>query len=320
MKKVVSTIMILMLVFAFAACSRGAQWPVGETASRLPKPDTGKIDRVNEYSDSLSIDIKGIDAVAFETYVKKCADAGFTIEASKSSSSYEAFNTEGYSLRLSLYKSSKELRINLSEPIRLSALRWPSGEAGKQIPKPNSDKGKTIYEYDQQFSLYVGDMSEDLFQSYIDACIDAGFNLDYNRGDTFFSAENALGYELNMTYVGFGVISITMYEPKVQSVGSEPEAADPIVKSTEPAAIEPTAAPTSVPTAVPTSAPTAVPTEQPKSNSPSSDVIRDDIKKAIDSYEAFVDEYCSFVEAYDPKNISSLSAYVSLMQKELEMS
>ena len=98
MKKVVSTIIILMLIFTFA-CSGGSKWPTGEAASHLPKPDTGKIDRVSEYSGSLSIRVKNIDAVAFESYVKKCADAGFTIEASKDSS-YEAFNSEGYSFRL----------------------------------------------------------------------------------------------------------------------------------------------------------------------------------------------------------------------------
>ena len=49
-------------------------------------------------------------------------------------------------------------------------------------------------------------------------------------------------------------------------------------------------------------------------------LIRDDIKEAIDSYEAFVDEYCKFMENYDASDISSLAKYTDLLSKEIEMS
>lgn len=50
------------------------------------------------------------------------------------------------------------------------------------------------------------------------------------------------------------------------------------------------------------------------------DLIRDDIKEAIDSYEAFVDEYCEFMKNYDPSDINSLTKYTDLINKEIEMS
>ena len=105
--------MALVLAFAAIACSRSETWPESELASHLPKPDKGKIDTVHEFSDSLSVTVKGIDSSDYELYVRKCIEAGYTEEASKSSTSYEAFNADGYSLDLDLYSSSKELHILL---------------------------------------------------------------------------------------------------------------------------------------------------------------------------------------------------------------
>ena len=47
--------------------------------------------------------------------------------------------------------------------------------------------------------------------------------------------------------------------------------------------------------------------------------IRPDIREAIDSYEAFVDEYCEFMKDYDVTDYSKLSDYMDLVQKQLEM-
>ena len=48
--------------------------------------------------------------------------------------------------------------------------------------------------------------------------------------------------------------------------------------------------------------------------------IRPDIKEAIDSYEAFIDEYCAFMEDYNMTDLSQLAKYGTLLSKELEMS
>lgn len=47
--------------------------------------------------------------------------------------------------------------------------------------------------------------------------------------------------------------------------------------------------------------------------------IRPEIKEAIDSYEAFVDEYCTFMTEYSLTDLSKLSTYNELIQKELVM-
>ena len=50
------------------------------------------------------------------------------------------------------------------------------------------------------------------------------------------------------------------------------------------------------------------------------DLIRPEIKEAIDSYEAFIDEYCEFIESYDASDLTLLAKYAELLQKEVEMS
>ena len=54
-------------------------------------------------------------------------------------------------------------------------------------------------------------------------------------------------------------------------------------------------------------------------NTTGSNEIRPDIKEAIDSYEAFIDEYCEFMANYDSSNVQQITKYTSLVAKELEM-
>lgn len=49
-------------------------------------------------------------------------------------------------------------------------------------------------------------------------------------------------------------------------------------------------------------------------------LIRPEIKEAIDSYEAFVDEYCAFMTEYTISDLTKLGTYNELLKKEVEMS
>ena len=56
-----------------------------------------------------------------------------------------------------------------------------------------------------------------------------------------------------------------------------------------------------------------------KSNeTPSGTSIRKEIKDAIDSYEAFIDEYCEFMKSYDTSDYTLLTKYASLLTKMTE--
>lgn len=71
-------------------------------------------------------------------------------------------------------------------------------------------------------------------------------------------------------------------------------------------------------------APTAEPEETPAAEqdaeaapaeTASDDTVRPEIKEAIDSYEAFFNEYADFMESYDSSDLSAMTEYLSMMQQ-----
>jgi len=61
------------------------------------------------------------------------------------------------------------------------------------------------------------------------------------------------------------------------------------------------------------------PSEQPQSAAQRGDnEISQDLKDFLDSYERFVDEYCEFMKNYNASDLSMLTRYTALIQKELD--
>ena len=76
--------------------------------------------------------------------------------------------------------------------------------------------------------------------------------------------------------------------------------------------------------ATPSEATTTEKAQEPESTAPvdttlDAGTIRPDVKEAIDSYEAFIDSYCEFLESYDANDTTMFTEYISLVQKEREM-
>ena len=66
-------------------------------------------------------------------------------------------------------------------------------------------------------------------------------------------------------------------------------------------------------------APTPEPEQAPSDGaSPSDGDIRPEIKEAIDSYEAFFNEYADFMESYDTSDVSALAEYLSMLEQYTE--
>ena len=76
--------------------------------TELPKPDTnnGKIERETEKQ--INIELYNISADDFDAYVKKCREAGFTNEVTKTDDVFYATNKEGYDLDL-FYDARKDV-------------------------------------------------------------------------------------------------------------------------------------------------------------------------------------------------------------------
>lgn len=107
---------------------------------------------------------------------------------------------------------------------------------------------------------------------------------------------------------------------KLPESGPE-EPAQPTPEPEEEPADEPTAEPTAEPAAEPTPEPTAEP-EAAGEESPAAAGVRPEFQEAMDSYEAFMDEYCEIMQKYgesDGTDLSLLADYASYMAQYAEM-
>lgn len=241
--------------------------------------------------------------LCYNDFLDECKDMGFDIDADKTSSSYKAYNEDGYSLDISHY--SDTLSINLEAPMELGTFTWPAGTAGSQIPAPKSTVGKFSFEYDDNFFLYVGDTSRSDYNEYVNSCSDAGFNVDYSKGDDYYYADNADGWHISLRYEGNNIMSIDIDAPDKE----EPDDSSATQENT---GSENTAEPTE-----------AEPKEEPKESISSElvDGMRPEFKEAMDAYEEFMNEYCEFMEKYaasDGTDLGLLADYATYMSKYAE--
>ena len=131
---IVAAIVIIAIVGGIvSSCGGGEEperldWPTTGLAAMLPEPsvDTGSVAINSE--DSFSADVEGYARSDYEGYAAQCQERGFTVDASEGGDSFEAYNAEGYHLRLSFYGSMEEMDIRLDAPVD-RARRADSGAA-----------------------------------------------------------------------------------------------------------------------------------------------------------------------------------------------
>ena len=122
---------------------------------------------------------------------------------------------------------------------------------------------------------------------------------------------NVFGSNGAFLLVGCGGDSASGDKPDVSAVAT----AETEVSETSDAVVEETAEPEIVPE-------TAEPEPVPEEPSESGDGLRPEFKEAMDSYEAFFDEYIAFMERYsasDGSDLSILADYATYMSRYAEM-
>lgn len=172
----------------------------------LPEPSS-TLGKIHSDSDSyLSVDIYEMDDKDYIDYITECKNYGFVVESDKSTSRYEAYNEDGYKLRLSKY--SDELSVYLDAPEKMEEFVWPEYGLAPMLPKPESNIGKIIYDNSDSFNVHVGNMSVEAFNDYIEKCQNKGFTVNHNKSENYYNAEDGNGYELTLRYLGFNRIEI----------------------------------------------------------------------------------------------------------------
>lgn len=280
MKKTITLIASLLLTLSlFWGCENRLAWPTGELANLLPIPESKYGEVSSNDTDHLSIYVHKFSTSQYENYISACKDAGFTIDVSEGSSSYSAFNKDGYKLLLSFYSSSEKMHISLEDPMKMSTIQWPNSEIAKLIPPPSSNIGNIYWENSEGFVIYVGNTPKTDYEKYINECINLGFDIDYNKGDDYYYADNSNGYHVDIRYKGYNTISIHL---------EAPDENDSIINS---------------------------------ANTDSSSGIRSEFKEAMDSYEKFFNEYCTFMKKYSSSSnqASLMNDYLDFMSQYAEM-
>lgn len=188
-------------------------WNEIELSEVLPSPESEVGEIHTNTTDELSIDIHKISETQYNDYLEACKELGFTVDGELIGSSYSAYNDNGFKLSLSYYKSNSEMSISVDAPMELSDIKWPQSDIAKLLPTPKSSIGHIEWEADYGFVAYIGNTPKTDYDNYVSDCDENGFNIDYNKGDNHYYADNADGYHLSLRYEGNNIMWIRIDEP-----------------------------------------------------------------------------------------------------------
>lgn len=286
---------VIVGVLTIANMGEKIVWNDMILGDHLPTPPDGRGKIHSNDKDDLWIEINKVSDKEYYDYVDACKKAGFTVEEKINSYSFTAYNQEGYKLSLSHYDDNSELSIDLEEPMKLDVIKWPSSVAGKKLPKPKSMTGKFSYENEDGFMVYIGGMSKTEYNDYIEACQAKGFNVEYSKGEDYYYADDAKGWHVSLHYVGNNVVSIDI---------DAPADSEELTTSTTTQAVTTTDS-------------TEKSEDEPYNNSNGSGSIGSDFKKAMDSYEAFMNEYVDFMKEFNdnPNDLKLVALYADYISK-----
>lgn len=197
-----------------------------------------------------------------------------------------------------MYSSSKKDESDQKAELH-STLNWPTDTTvAKILPKPDSDVGKIRLERDDYISAEIPDITNEQFNDYVNKCSDAGFNINFVKHETSYSADNANGFNVWLKLYS----DSTMYIRLQTSTDSS--------DSNDTTEITPTPEPVEN---------TETPVEQTDTPEESTDStgIRPEVKEAIDTYETFMNSYCDFMTKYSESDdvVSMMADYADYMQK-----
>lgn len=281
---VIIAIALIAIIGKFSSGEKSEKidWSDIILGSQLPEPPKNKGEIHENTAEKLWVDINKISDKQYNDYMEACKAKGFTVDSESDSTSYGAYNSEGYKLSLSHYGSEDEMKIELEKPIEMSSITWPTSKAGKQLPAPKSTKGKFTHESDDGFNVYIGNTSKDDYNSYVKACSDKGFTVNYEKGDSFYNADNSAGWHVLIKYEGNNIMSIDIDAPDEDSTA--PSASKDTTKQAEPK-----------------------PTES-KSEKSSTDKTKAHSAQGVSKYETIYNEYAQKIrDAAPTSSISELA-------------
>lgn len=90
------------------------EWQSNGLFTQIPEPATNNGNIVSEYEEQIHIELYHITSDDFDSYVKECREAGFTVNVTKTDSVFYANDDEGYSLNIFFYDDEDTMDIYVS--------------------------------------------------------------------------------------------------------------------------------------------------------------------------------------------------------------
>ena len=291
MKRLIILLWLGCITILIVGCGT-RKWPSNDLGALLPEP-TGDYRILSNREHYFFAKVRKVNLENISEYFDRCSSAGFSIDPVQKSNVYEVYNKDG--TKLSITYTSDSMEIRMETQTLYGTLNWPNDSLGRLIPQPNSTIGETEKNAWHDFSIIVGNTSKESFNDYVEQCISAGFNVNPERTDSSYSAYNTTGYQLLLHDLSNRSMSIYIDEPKETNSSSE----EPIeMTADEEHLVDEDLSEIEVEESI--------------------DVIRPEIKEAIDSYEKFLNEYCEFVKTMDSNDPESTARYFELNMEASE--
>ncbi len=111
-------------------------------------------------------------------------------------------------------EDDSKMNIGAEASEEYGTLMWSDSTIANLLPIPKSITGKITQDNEKEFTAYVSNTPIEEFNAYVASCADKGFTVDVSEAEQSFSAQNADGYRLSVSYQGNGVMSVSVSEPE----------------------------------------------------------------------------------------------------------
>lgn len=229
MRKLLFFFIIFILILSLVACFSSSNkveekteidWNTLILHEWLPLPETLVGETGSNLEHALSVSLYDVPDEQFATYVQACIDKGYIIEAEQDDSFYTAFNSDGYEVRL-VHQSDMQFNIFLDAPEEMTQFNWPTSGLGKELPATESTYGKICFDNEDTFIIHVGNTNIKEMSNYISECKKIGYNNNITEDEKFFNAYNSTGNELQIMYLGYNNVEISLKIPENPTVETE---------------------------------------------------------------------------------------------------
>lgn len=223
-------------------------------------------------------------------------------------------------------ETPKEENKKVTNDLNLSAeddgydkIDWSKDEPYCHVPDPNTEKVNILSEDSYSVRVVIHNVSQSGFKKYVDLCKEMGYTVDAYYETTEFMADNENGYSIQLYYLTKEEYSgqSEWTDDMDKSIGMEIYIPDEEDKKDDESSENKTSQ------ADQSDATSTTDTQSSSNTSSNINVnnIRPQVKEFLDSYEAFIKEYCDFMKQYDEADDISplLDQYGEMMKKYADL-